>query len=528
MKLRWYQDEAINAVYNFLATQEGHPIIALPTGTGKSFVIAEFVRLVMTHFPTQRILNLTHVKELIVQNMEELLGIWKTAPIGVYSASVGRKEHSRPITFAGIGTIHNRAELFGHIDLVIIDECHLVSDRQKTMYRKFITKLMKINPNIRIIGLTATYYRLGLGDLTNGGLFTDVAYDMTSLDSFNRLVAEGFLVPLIPKRTKLQFDMSEVRTQSGEFVQSEMQAAYDVDELTLAAVREIIAEAQGRNKCLIFAAGIQHAEHVAGTINSLMNCGYASADYIHSRMPDEVRDTRLAAFKAGRFKFLVNNTILTTGYNDPSLDMIAILFSTKSPVKWVQVLGRLTRPFPGKVNGLVLDFGGNTARLGPINDPVLPAKKGKGGGTAPVRLCPHCDTYNHASVRHCIQCGFEFPKDFKFKAVASTVEVMKDDAPVVEDFEVDRITYTKHTKRGGTPTLQVTYYCGLRMFREWVCLEHTSNIRHRAHKWWKARSTAVPPINVDLALLYVHQMREPTRIKVWMNAKYPEILNHEF
>lgn len=526
MNLRWYQSEAIDAVYDYLCNKQGNPIIALPTGTGKSYVIAELTRLMMVHFRSMRIINLTHVKELIVQNMLELKGIWPAAPVGVYSASVGKKEHHYPITFAGIGTIHNKTALFGKIDLLIIDECHLVSQHESTMYRKFVDKLTKINPHLRVIGLTATAWRLSSGHLTQSGLFTDVCYDLTTPHAFTRLMADGYLVPLVPKRTRLQYDMSCVHTIGGDYKQDEMQQAIDVDQLTIEAVREIIAQAKDRKHVLIFAAGVAHAEHVTEALTR-MDFENKTA-FVHSRISGDERDDRIKAFKAGKLKYLVNNTILTTGFNFPALDMIVVLFATKSASKWVQVLGRGTRPAPGKNNCLVLDFAGNTQRLGPINDPYIPDKKKKGGGVAPVKLCPECDTYNHASATVCAECGHKFLREYKFNTTAATDRLISGDAPQVEDFDVDRVAYSRHEKPGSYPSLLVSYYCGLRVFKEWVCLEHPTRVKNIAHRWWRTRTEMPIPSHVEEALENTHKLQKPARIKVWLNTKHPEILKHEF
>ncbi len=525
MKLRWYQEEALDAVWQYFCTKAGNPIIAMPTGTGKSLVIAEFIRRMM-QYPGQRVMMLTHVKELIVQNMQELLAVWPTAPAGIYSAGVGRKDYHCPITFAGIGSVANKANLFGHIDIVFIDEAHLVSHSSTTMYRKFLAKLKKVNPSVKVIGLTATKYRLGLGMLTEGGLFTDVCYDITTMESFNRLVAEGYLAPLIPKRTTMQYSTDGISRVGGEFNQKELQAAVDVDQLTYAAVRETIELGYDRKHWLIFASGVEHCEHVAAAFDSFN----IPVTFIHSNLTGEERDRRLLDFARGKYRAMVNNSILTTGYNFKPLDLISVMAPTESTSRWVQMLGRGTRPSPetGKTNCLVLDFAKNTQRLGPINDPCIPKKKGKGGGTAPVKICPACNTYNHASVRECVNCHYEFPKELKIDISASSIEVMKDGLPVVEEFKVSRVVYNIHHKENKPSTLRVTYYCGLRLFTEHVCLEHVGFASKRARDWWRARSDIEPPETVTEAMHHINDLEEPLKIAVWLNTKYPEIVRHDF
>lgn len=550
MILRPYQNEAIVAIYNYFMTASGNPVVAMPTGTGKSVVIGEFVRGIFQHYPHQRVMMLTHVKELIEQNMSKLQHLWPTAPAGIYSAGIGRRESHYPITFAGIASVASKASFFGHQDLVLIDECHLVSTKADTMYREFLSALKKVNPRLKVIGFTATNYRLGLGLLTEGDLFSDVCFDLTGLEAFNHLIAQGYISPLIPRRTNMIFDISEVHISGGEYKQGELQAAVDKSELTYTAVREMIELGQDRQHWLIFASGVEHAEHVA----SMLEHFQIPTCVVHSKMNGDARDEAIAGFKSGKYRAAVNNNVLTTGFDFPEIDMIGMLRPTSSPGLWVQMLGRGTRPVyaPGfdldttegrlaainagpKKNCLVLDFAGNTRRLGPINDPVIPRAKGKGGGgTAPVKICEACLTYNHAGVRHCINCGSEFPKELKINGTSYTDEIIKSSMPQVEVFKVDRVIYTEHRKRNASPwdmrppSMQVAYYCGLRMFREWVCFEHSGFALHKAHEWWKLRSWDEPPVSVKEAIAQVNTLTTPTHIRVWVKKQNDEVMAYSF
>lgn len=185
-----------------------------------------------------------------------------------------------------------------------------------------------------------------------------------------------------------------------------------------------------------------------------------------------------------------------------------------------------TRPSPDtqKENCLVLDFAGNTRRLGPINDPVIPRRKGKKQGDAPVKVCPSCATWNHASVRHCAYCGAEFPVQVKLKQNASTQELIKGDMPIVNVFKVDHITYSKHIKEGRPPMVKVAYYCGYKMFQEFVCVEHQNFAGRKAREFWRARSDRPMPATTADALEQCESLLVPTHLRVWTNKKYPEIL----
>ena len=141
IQTRDYQTAAVRSLYDYFENRTGNPVIAMPTGTGKSVVIAEFLRSIYTAYPHQRVIVATHVKELIAQNYEKLRIVWPHAPAGIYSAGLGRRDNMQRITFAGIASISKKAALFGHIDLLIIDEAHLVSPAEETMYRGFINAL---------------------------------------------------------------------------------------------------------------------------------------------------------------------------------------------------------------------------------------------------------------------------------------------------------------------------------------------------------------------------------------------------
>lgn len=527
---RQYQVEAEAAIWNYFREHAGNPVVAMPTGTGKSVVIGMFCWNVLRTFPGQRILVLTHVKELIEQNYLKLLTLWPGAPAGVYSAGLNRRDVNKPITFAGIASVAKRAHLFGHVDLVLIDEAHLVSPSESTMYQKFIGELLQANPFLKVIGFTATPWRLGHGKITEGeeSLFTDLCFDITDVASFNRLIAEGYLAPLVPRPMKQILDIEGVHVRGGELLIDELQAAVDKFEITKAAMMEMAEVAADRKHWLIFSSGVEHAEHIAEVLNDMDIPSVA----IHSKMGgDAVRDAAIRDIKSGRFRAAVNNNVLTTGFDFPAIDAIGVMRPTLSAGLWVQMLGRGTRPSPdtGKVNCLVLDFARNTLRLGPINDPVIPKKKGDKGGTAPVKLCSACETYNHASVRFCAYCGQEFKFSVKFGAEASSQELIKGELPVVEQFDVTHITYTQHEKVGRPPMMKVSYYCGARVFKEYVCFEHEGYAGRKARQWWNLRANGLefPGITAN-GLALAPSLRAPTGLRVWVNTKYPEIMEHLF
>jgi DNA repair protein RadD len=545
-KPRYYQEECEYAIFDYFEHNSGNPVCALPTGTGKSIIIANFIKKVFSLFPTQRIMMLTHVKELIEQNASKLRAVWTTAPIGIHSASLKARGTILPVIFGGVQSVSNTVKKaikneirhFGHIDLIIIDECHLVSPKEDSTYQMVINELLKINPFLKVIGFTATPYRMKDGMLTDDdSMFTDICYDITGVESFNRLIAEGFLAPLIPKRTSKQIDVTGVGMVDGDFNKKQVAEVSNIQQFTFDAINESLQLGYDRNSIMVFASNIQHCEDIHDMFTSM---GIDSV-FVHSKIKKHERDERLNAFKTNQVSVVIGHGILTTGFDHPPLDMIIDLAPTASPGRHVQKYGRGTRPYncndpsqyiPGfdyvKQNCLVLDFAGNTKRLGPINDPVKPRKPGKGGGDAPIRLCNECGMYNHASARVCELCGTEFTFETKISSTAGTEEMLKLEEPVVEFFNVQTVLYKKHNKKDKKPSLRVCYICGLQKFDEWICLEHSGYVAKRAQDWWRQRIGEEPPSTVDEALKKVSQLAVPNKIRVHVNKQYPEILSAEW
>ncbi len=594
---RWYQDEAVEATLEYLMTKggadekglpiEANPLVELPTGTGKSLVNALIMKRALERHASTRALMSTHVKELIKQNAEKMQEAWPHAPLGIYSAGMKQRDTVQPIIFGGVKSMVGKYPLLGFRDFLVIDEAHLVSPDADTTYIKFINELKwgpdfdpakheitpqlvqralatgRCNPFLRVIGLTATGYRLGLGHMTNGKIFTDTAYTLCTIDGFNRLMAEGFLCPLIAKPTATTLDTSGVGMTNGEFNQGALQVAVDKQDVTYKALKELVEASYNRRCGIIFAAGIEHAEHINDMMNSVFG---QECVIVHSGNKDYPRtdaqnDEAFKAWKSGRVKWIVNMEKLTTGVDNPAIDVIGMFRPTMSTGLWVQMLGRGTRPLyapgydindfgqrwqaiyaGGKPNCLVLDFAGNTRRLGPINDPVIPKLKGQGSaGDAPVRICPKCGFYSHASVRTCVVCGEEFDFSPQIAGKSSGVELLRSDIPVVEPFPVTRAVYTAYTaKTTGRNMIRVGYYCNLRTFFEYITVEGkpgefnkdgTKKIDFAAKKgrdWFRQRYPGEPPETNAEVLQLMSELRPPARINVWVNKQYPEVMNYEF
>ena len=525
LSLRPYQRAAIEALYDYFAASVGNPLIVMPTGTGKSVVIAGFTREAIAAYGDTRVLVLTHVKELIQQNFMALLRAWPEAPAGIYSAGLSRRDIHAQILFAGIQSIHRHARQVQRCDLVLIDEAHLLGRGDSGMYRSFLAQLNEINAGLlKVVGFTATPYRLDSGMLHEGKdrLFTDIAFQVPVLD----MIQQGYLCPVVPKQTTTQLDVGGVGTRGGEFIAKDLEAAVDRDEVTRAAVAEVVQHGEGRGSWLVFCSGVAHARHVRDAIREHgVSCETVTGD-----TPGPERDAILAAFKAGRLRCVTNANVLTTGFDAPGVDLIALLRPTKSVGLYVQMVGRGTRLAEGKDDCLVLDFAGNTARHGPI-DTVDGRKKEKSEepGEAPIKVCPECQTINHASVRRCIECDHEFPPPVVKVAPQAASNALLSTQVQASWSDVTGISYARHEKPGKPASLRVTYECGLARHSEWVCFEHTGFPRDKAVGWWRRRAGNLPPpATVDEALQQVDQLRRPIAIQVRPAGQYTEIAAARF
>lgn len=547
MRPRPYQNAAVHSIFEYFASgKQGNPFLALPTGTGKSLIPPLFMQWAMQQWPNQRMLLLTHVKELIEQNYRTLMKLWPTAPVGIYSSGLGRKEGWAPLVFGGIASIKNAAYTLGHRDLLFIDEAHLLSPNESSMYQQVIKDLLLINPLMKIVGLSATPFRMGQGKITDGGLFTDMIFDITGVDAFNKLLDDLYLSPLIPKRVDNIIDVSDVRQLSNDFNQGQLQDSILRQNITGKALEEAYQLGMDRKCWIVFGAGIENCELITNILNEM---GVPST-IVHSKMDDDTRDSRLRAFKEGHYRAIVSNNILTTGFDHPQVDCIIDLRPTTSVVLHIQKYGRGTRPYfhpsysyeqleefhhrkaaielGGKRNCIVLDFAGNTERLGPINDPRIPNKKGKSTGEVPVKLCDNCGAYNHISARFCADCQTPFVFKTKVKPTASTTEIIKRNDPKIELVEVSMMLPKIHKKIGKPDTLKVTYFQGIRPFSVYLGFESIGYPKHKSHDWWRQHVGEPIPETTAEAYSNFGLARKPKAIRVNTGGKYNEILEFEF
>ena len=262
LQLRPYQEAALADLWQWFSDQTGNPLVVLPTGAGKSLVIAEWCKLVFDTDPGACILVVTHVGELVAQNAAELVGLWPDAPWGIYSAGLGRRDIGAPLLFASIQSIHKKAfNLPRRVDMVLVDEAHLIPRTADTMYGKFLSDLKTINPAVKIIGLTATPFRLDSGRLHegDGAMFDGIAHET----GVRGLIDDGYLCPPVSYRQKAQIDTTGVGSRGGEFIAAQLESAALDPEVVDAIADRIVDAGRDRKGWLIFGCTVKHCEALA-------------------------------------------------------------------------------------------------------------------------------------------------------------------------------------------------------------------------------------------------------------------------
>lgn len=386
--LRPYQQEAVEATLNHFRRSQQPAVIVLPTGAGKSLVIAELARLARG-----RVLVLAHVKELVAQNHSKYLALGLEADI--FAAGLARKESKSKVVFGSVQSVARNLPLFDSaFSLLIVDECHRIGDDENSQYQQILTHLRQHNPQLRLLGLTATPYRLSKGwiyrfhyhGMVRGderALFHDCIYELP----LRYMIKHGFLVP--PERLDMpvvQYDFSRLSAQgNGLFAEADLNRELKQQQrITPHIISQIVEFSAERKGVMIFAATVEHAKEVL----SLLPEGKA---LVSADTPGPERDALINAFKQQQIKYLVNVAVLTTGFDAPHVDLIAILRPTESISLYQQIVGRGLRLCEGKSDCLILDYAGNPHDL---FTPEVGAPKGQSDNQPVQVFCPACGFAN--------------------------------------------------------------------------------------------------------------------------------------
>lgn len=549
MKPRWYQATAEQVLWDFLPTSDENPLIVLPTAAGKSPLMAMIARTAYEKW-NGRIGIMAKSKELIRQNHEKLRTYWPEAPAGIYSASLGRRDRFDPILFLQIQSAYSKAELFGPFDILLIDESHGVALDDEGMYRSFIAACKKLNPTLRVIGVTATDYRTKGGPICGPEyIFNQKIYEVR----IPELIADGYLsnIRAVGGSDETRPDLYGVRVRGKEYVERELAAVSDIPELVERACDELVRIAGERKRWLLFAVNLSHANHIAEALNAR---GVPTA-VVWGDMPAAERDDTLAQL-GSKYRAVVNVAVLVEGYDDPLIDLVGDFAATKAPGRYYQKVGRGFRVVYAdgydletregrlaaisagpKPDCLYADFAGNALEHGPV-DAIKVRQPRKMGEVARVvtgtnKECPLCRVIVPSTTRKCPteNCGQSWLSgELHHLDRPIDAPVLSTDRPrVVNTHAVRSVGYARHEKAGKVPSLKVTYQCGLRRFSEWVCLQHSGMAHSRALQWWMDRSGGRDvPRTVEEALPLACMLPEPAEITVDETDKYPRVIGYVF
>jgi len=555
MILRPYQGGSVDAVFDYWKGGGGSPLVVLATGLGKSLVNAEICRRALEVAPDMQIMMLVHVRELVKQNYMQMLRVWPGAPVGIYSAGLSKRDVHHKIIFASIQSVYKKPQVFAPRHLVIVDEAHLIPKSGAGMYAQFFEGLRASYPALRVAGLTATDFRMDSGNLVGGddALFDKLVYDY----GIGQATDDGWLCPLTARLGKVEIDVASVAKRGGEFVSSALQHAANSTDIVDAACDDMIRRGADRRSWLIFCTGVDHAENVTACLREKG----ITAETVTGETDKRERDRIIADFKAGKIRALTNANVLTTGFDAPNVDMIAMLRPTLSTGLYVQMMGRGTRvdgvnlqviddasdrvaaiAASRKPNCLVLDYAGNVRRHGPV-DIVRAEPKAKGAEIDPedeeivkvevdavaAKECPECLALVPSNARKCRECGFEFG-DPKHDDRPEDVAILSRE---LEDMWIPVRSWSAYVfYRGGdttaTPTLRVDYMAGVQMVSEWQPFQHMRAFG-MSHHWWKEHGGEMPvPLTVAEASTRFNELTAPAEITVRRDGKFTKIGKRRF
>lgn len=450
--LRPYQEECIKVIWDSIPTDK-YILIQAACGFGKTILASELIKRLLMQWPNIRIAFLAHRGILITQTRDKLLKVWPEAIdlIGIASGGIDNTvDTDKPITIGTIQTIVHKVTTTSPYDLIICDEAHRISPMNiKSQYKTFIDIMSQYNPNIRIIGLSGSPYRLGHGYIYGGmckkgnvNLFTDLHYRMPIAE----LQKQGFLCGYRAKvLADISNDLKGVR-KTGDYNISDLSAVMSKQHHVGSAVNALNQYASGRRHVVVFACTIAHAEKLCEAF------GAEQSTIIHSQLPKEEREKAISDFENGTRRILVNVNILCEGFDSPATDCIIMCRPTCSPSMFIQQIGRGLRPHPDKTDVLILDLANNCVTHGDPDKPKVEVPKPSKNKKAEIlekkqRVCPQCQEAVDPGCTLCPACGWEFVIENNQQVSMTDYQFNEKPKPVM--LEIAMVEITKHVSKSG-------------------------------------------------------------------------------
>jgi len=552
MDLRGYQVRTLTQAWEAMQ-QKLRILITAPCSAGKTILFSKIIQRLLREQPGFRVLILVDREILVSQSRDKLKMVAPelTEHIGIVCASVSStKTLDAPVTIASKQSLVNNLDKFPPVQLIIIDEVHLVgTPHQDEMvpdqWGKIITRLQEYNPLVRLIGCTASPYRLG----SKGGYIygnrnrEDAApyFDCVDAEITTRELLDGNFITKLTGMASVsdsfQADLTHVGMVAGEFNLGQVSTMMCRPVHVQSCVDAWLKFAAGRKKTLVFCASIEHAEQIAAAFN---NHGISSCA-IHSKLSQVDDAIRMKALADGTMQVFTSVAKLTTGMDVSDIDTIIMARPTKSTALYQQCIGRGQRLAEGKEECLVIDLTGCTSEFGTDMDHLnVAVPRSAGGGEAPAKICPGtkadgsvCGQSVHASLKFCPTCSYEFPATEEVQAAMGVMkEVVFNEIPEPETIEVTEVGYAVHTSaKSGFNLIKVTYYCGhFTQYNEWVCLPdfYSGFAVDKALAWWEERTAEPFPDTVEEFMFLKDELMTPVRVIVQKKGKYGEVTGCQF
>lgn len=511
--------------------------VSMPTASGKTATLSALVQRFISKGHNACVI--THVRELITQIERTAKEFVPEDQIGVIAAGLRRKDEPRKLQICQIQTVGRRPSMIGPRRIVIVDELQLINQEQG-LYIKTIEALKVMDPDLRLVGLSATPWRtqsgLAYGD---GRIFQDCVYRI----GMRELVADGYLTPIVGKTGDKEFKVEGVAMRGGDYKPDELEH-FMLDRAKVdRAVDDMIPRCAERNQVLVFAVSRKHSEMIAESIRRY-DQGVMTLD---GTTETGMRDRITSAFRERGFKYLCNVGVLTTGFDDPGIDAICMLRPTRSPGLLLQIAGRGLRLDPRKKDCLFLDYGGCLSYFGPldtIEENITDKRRGR-KGAAPTKVCPDCDTVLHAAALVCTTCGKVFHRLLKHEEKATDAPAMSD-TPIT--WNCHGIVARPHRKPGKPMTLRIDYQddIGIPMASEWLSIHHDSTLYayrksiKQLAAWpgspflvvgdlvYRKDKMTTSPLTPEEIVDLAKQLPAPTKITTIRDGKYVRVTHKEF
>lgn len=501
---RPYQEETIDTIWSELH-RENDVLVVLPTASGKTIIFTLLLKRALDAMKSKgrefKSMVLVNQVKLVTQTQEKLQGAIEADHIGLYCGTLGDYDQSNSITVASINTVEKTTPF---IHLLIIDEAHN-ADNSAT-YKNFINRLRKANPNLKIVRFTATPYTASGGYIF--GKDKDIKR-ITYRKTLQNMIDMNFIVEPIFQSTKEAFDTSKVRKRRGEFIFKDLEKLTGDEAKIARQVDDALSRLNGRKKVVWSCVSIEHAQKVQAEISR-----FESATIIHSKLTRSEQKLNIEEFEEGSVRHIVSVTMVSEGYDFPGIDAIVCMRPTRSPVLYVQLVGRGLRLFPGKENCLFLDYGQVVENLGHPNDPVVndPKSKTKTTVESKILICPSCFHYIFLPARACRSCGYslvaedEQEKKEHAKSLTTTArsynfntKLKREDVIEIMGWNIDE----NYISKAGNACLKIEYRTLLNTYTQWI---KKGTYPHKIFE--KERET---------------YKRPPVKIKIEQNGKWANV-----